>query len=109
MRRDFTLENSIACKGEYDNFKLYYNNTELTPNCNSIAYIPKTLIAVKCDKTVYVYKPNIILDNHIPILTKLATFEVFNAFAYMKIKIDGKVYIIDSNVQISLCKCSKMY
>lgn len=109
MRRDFTLENNIVCKGEHNNFKLYYENAELTPVCHSIAYVPKTLIAVKCDKTVYVYKPNIVLENNIPTLFKLATFEVFNAFAYMKIKIDGKVYIIDSNVQISLCKCSKMY
>lgn len=109
MRRDFVLENSIICKGKYNNFKLYYNNIELTGSCNAIAYVPKTLIAVKCDKMIYVYSPNVILDNNITILIKLATFEILNLFAYMKIKIDGKVYIIDSNVQISLCKCSKMY
>ena len=58
---------------------------------------------------MYIYKPNIIFDIETPILVKLATFEVFNAFAYMKIKINGNVYIIDSNVQISLCECVKMY
>ena len=109
MRRDFTLENGIICIGEYNNFKLYYNNIALTSKCHAIAYVPKTLIAVKCNKTVYVYKPNISLDEGVPTLIKLASFEVFNAFAYMKIKINGNVYIIDSNVQISLCECPKMY
>lgn len=109
MKRDFTLENGIICKGEYNNFKLYYNNIELTYRCHDIAYIPKTLIAVKCNTVVYVYKPNIIYDIETPMLIKLATFEVFDAFANMRIKIDGKVYIIDSNVQISLCNCNKMY
>lgn len=80
MQRDFTLENGIHCKGEYNNFKLYYNNIELAYACHAIAYVPKTLIAVKCNKVVYVYRPKIILDNDIPILKKLANFEVFNAF-----------------------------
>lgn len=109
MRRDFIIENGIICKGEYNNFKLYYNNIELTYTCHAIAYIPRTLIAVKCNKVVYVYKPNIIFDIETPILVKLATFEVFDVFAYMKIKINGKIYIIDSNVQVSLCECAKMY
>lgn len=109
MRRDFSLENGIVCKGKYNNFKLYYNDVELTPLCNYIAYIPKTLIAVKCDKTVYIYKPEIILNENTRSLIKLASFEVFDTFAYLKIKIDDKVYFIDSNVQISLCECAKMY
>lgn len=109
MRRDFNLENGIVCKGEYNNFKLYYNDVELTPKCNAIAYIPKTLIAVKCDKEVYVYRPNIIFDIETPMLVKLATFEAFNTLVCIKIKINSKIYMIDSNVQISLCESEKMY
>jgi len=109
MRYDFNLENGIICKGEYNNFKLYYNDVALTHNCQSIAYIPKTLVAVKCDKKIYVYKPTIIFDIDTPMLIKLASFKVLNVLAYMKIKINNKVYTIDSNVQIRLCNCNKMY
>ena len=109
MRRDFNLENGIFCKGEFNNFQLYHNGISLTPKCHAIAYIPKMLIAVKSKKTVYVYKPEITTINNVIMLVKLAKFEVFDSYAYMKIKINSKVFIIDSNVQISLCECTKMY
>ena len=107
MRRDFNLENGIYCEGEYNNFKLYYNKTELTPYCYEIRYIPGTLIAVKSKKTVYIYIPKVITENDNICLAKAASFDTINCNAYLKIKLNNKIYIIDSNVGISICECSK--
>lgn len=109
MMRNFPLENGIYCKGKLSKFKLYYNNKAVTPFCNAIAYIPKKLIVVKSNKTVHVYRPEIVTFNNTPTLNKLAAFKVYDTCAYLKVKIDDKVYIIDSNVQIKLCECAKMY
>jgi len=105
MMRHFPLENDIYCKGKFNKFKLYYNNKAITPFCNSIAYIPKTLIAVKSNKTIHVYKPETMAINDTNTLIKLASFKIYETCAYL----NDKVYIIDSNVQIKLCECTKMY
>lgn len=109
MRRDFPLENGIICKGETNNFKLYYNDIPLTPPCHMISYIPNTLIVVKSKKTVFIYSPKLIEKNNNISLVKLAVFNSFDSNSYMKIKIKGKVYIIDCNTQISLCECKRIY
>lgn len=84
MRNDFPLENGIVCKGEVNNFKLYYNDIPLTPTCHMISYIPSTLIVVKSKKTVLIYSPKITeIDNNIS-LVKLAIFNSFNSNAYIK-------------------------
>ncbi len=108
MRRDFFLENGIYCKGVYNDFRLYYNDMALTPSCSNIAYITGTLIALKCGKRVYVYKPTIIENNGIYKLYQIAMFETIDSSAYLKVKIYDKLYIIDSNVQIKLCECPKL-
>lgn len=108
MRRDFPLENGIYCKGIFNDFKLYYDTIELTPSCNSIAYIPNTLIALKSYRTIYVYKPKVINLNGVISLYEIAKFETKTSNAYLKIKLYDKTYIIDSNIQISLCNCSRL-
>lgn len=100
MMRNFPLEKGIYCNGQLNNFKLYYDNKALTPVCNAIAYIPKSLIAVKSKKTVYLYIPEIVTDGDKTTLVKVASFESFDTYAYLKVKINGKSYIIDSNLQI---------
>jgi len=109
MRRDFTLENGIYCKGEYNNFKLYYDNIALTPSCHEITYIPGILIAVKSKKTVYIYIPKLLAEKDNIFLAKATSFDTINCNAYLKIKLNNKIYIIDSNVGISICECDKMY
>lgn len=109
MRRDFPLENGIVCKGKTNNFKLYYNDIPLTPSCHMISYVPNTLIVVKSKKTVYIYSPNLTNNSNNISLVNLAMFNSYNSNAYMKIKIKGKVYIIDCNAQISLCECKRIY
>lgn len=108
MRRDFYLENGIYCEGLFDDFKLYYNKQELTPSCSNIAYIPNTLIAIKSGTTVYVHKPKIIKVGGKISLYTIARFESRTPNAYLKVKMYDKTYIIDSNVQISLCNCPKL-
>jgi len=109
MNNIFWLENGIMFKGNFSCFKLYYNDIELTPTCHEIAYIPKTLIAVKSNNTVFAYKPIIAFYNNTYSLIKLASFDTVNCNAYLKVKISDKMYIIDSNVGVSLCECAKMY
>jgi len=108
MRRDFSLENGIYCKGLFNDFKLYYDTIELTPSCNNIAYIPNKLIVLKSKKIVYVYKPKIINVEVIPTLFEIAKFESKTLDAYLKVKMNDKTYIIDSNLQVSLCNCPKL-
>ena len=50
MLNDFPLENGIVCIDEVNNFKLYYNDIPLTPQCHMISYVPNTLIALKSKK-----------------------------------------------------------
>lgn len=108
MRRDFYLENGIYCRGSFDDFKLYYETLPLTTSCNSIAYIPNRLIALKSGKTVTVYEPRVVNVNGKNLLYEIAKFESKNPNAYLKVKVHDKVYIIDSNVQISLYNHSKL-
>ena len=104
MKRNFELENDIYCRGEFDSFKLYYKGTEITDICSNIAYIPRTLIAVKCGNTVHIYKPKIVYVDSIPHLEKIAMFETNGHYVYLRIKIKERTYDVDSNVQINLLR-----
>ena len=108
-RNFFELENGISMVGPISNFQLVYDNTPVTPpSCCNLSYMPGILIAVKCDKVI-VYKPEIEIVDNVPTLVKIADFCTYNPGAYLKISIGEKSYIIDSNVQITLCSCKKIY
>ena len=108
MRKEFFLENEIYCKGTTHNFHLYYTNIKLTPALDDIIYIPKTLISVMSEKNILVYKPKIVLVDNVPTLYEIARFKPLSPNAYLKVILNNKAYIINSNMQITLCDlCSK--
>lgn len=109
MRRDFPLENGIYCKGLINDFKLYYNAIELTPNCNNMAYIPNTLIAVKSSTTIYVYEPKTIDIGGFPLLRKIANFESKSPNAFLMVNVSDKAYIINYKLQVCRCNSIKSY
>lgn len=109
MARDFLeLENGIFVDGNMSNFRLVYDNKDLTPVCCRLGYIKGVLIAVKSDKVI-VYKPEIEIVNGVPTLVKIADFLTYKPGAYLKITIGEKSYIVDANVQITSCTCTKLH
>lgn len=100
MIRNFMLEKGIYCDGFNDNFKLYYGKIPLTENCQMITYIPKALIAVKSNDTIYVYQPLVKFTNEEVYLSKIAIFKAFDKNSYIRVKIKDNIYYIDSNAQI---------
>lgn len=108
MDRNFVLENGIYCEGKSDNFRLLYKGYVLTPSCSNIAYVQGKLIAVKSKNAVFIYKPRIRKGGGQYTLIQLAMFETYDSSAYLKINIQGHLYIIDSNVQIKICECPKL-
>lgn len=100
MRRDFTLENGIYCKGLTNDFKLYFETMELTPSCSDITYIPNTLLVYKSGKTVHACEPKISYESGEPKLREIIKFEVMIPYGYALIQLHGKTYIIDYNLQI---------
>lgn len=108
MRRDFSLENGIYCYGMANNFKLYYNNIELTPSCHTITYIPSTLIVVKSKNIIHIYRPKVIVVGATPKLIKLASIELYTCATSITININDKIYLIDSNLKVRLCTCTEI-
>lgn len=102
MKEKILLENDIFLIGNTYRFNLCYNDKILFSNCNGIAYIPQTLIAIKKQNTIYICKPKIITLENTDMLYKLASFETIKANSYAKINIDNNTYIVDSNVEVTI-------
>ncbi len=109
MRRDFTLENGIYCKGLKNDFKLYFDTLELTPSCTKITYIPNTLLVYKSGKKVYICEPKISYASGEPKLKEIMKFEGIMTNGYALIYLHGKTYIVDYNLQICRCNPKKSF
>lgn len=106
MRKDFSLENGIYCRGLTNDFKLYFNSIELTPSCSDLRYLPNTLLVYKSGKTIYICEPKISYASGEPKLKEIMRFEGKMPNGYAFIYLHGKRYIIDYNLQI--CRCNPL-
>ena len=106
LRGNFDLENGIVCRGCNNKFYLFYDEVAITPCFSAISYMPKKLIAIRCGNVVIVYSPEVSeVQERDYVLKEIATFKCCNDNAYLKVKLGESTYIIDKNVQISLCCC----
>lgn len=98
------LVNDLKIAGRYPCFYLLYKDSIVQADCTNYTYISNVMVIVKSFGTIYIYSTKI--KNYRPKLMARMFINADNV--YIKVTVDGKMYIIDQNCQVSFSDANKM-
>jgi len=107
IKNEFYLNDNIRIDGLISDFKLYVDNNLILEHCANFSFIANKLFATKSDSNIYIFRTRVVIIDGKPNLEKPAVISIKSPKDTKKIKIDGNIYIIDYDSQITFCDYKK--